>query len=172
MQGDLKLIYTRAQIQQAVIQIAHEVNNDYSTAQEVVVLCVLKGAFVFTADLIRHLKLNVKVDFVQFSSYNGTKRGGLEFLKAPTARIREANILIVEDIVDSGYTATFLTQYLHEQSATTVRLCTLLVKPSCLKTPVPIHYRGFNIPDVFVVGYGLDYKGLYRNLPGVYELVK
>lgn len=139
-----------------------------------VFLVMLKGAFIFAADLIRASGLNAEVDFVRTSSYVGTKSSReIRLLLPPDPKlVAGRHIVLVEDIVDSGYTMQSFLPKLHELAPASVTLVSLLHKPEALKVPVKIDHIGFEIPDKFVVGYGLDYDGLGRQLPAIYQLVE
>ena len=130
-------------------------------------LGVLKGSFVFMADLCRRIDLPCTVDFMAVSSYGGgtSSSGQVQITKDLSSDITGKNIIVVEDILDSGNTLSYLLKVLEQRSPASIRLCTLLDKPERRVKPVEVHYSGFTIPDAFVVGYGLDYAEHYRNLP-------
>jgi hypoxanthine phosphoribosyltransferase len=134
---------------------------------DLVLVGVLNGSFVFMADLIRAIGLPLECDFLRVSSYgSGTSSSGrvrLEF--GPSGRLRGKDVLLVEDIVDTGLTASRILEYLRARGPRSLRLCALLEKPARRRVPVRIDYLGFSVPDRFVVGYGLDHDGLHRNLP-------
>ncbi|MES2529209.1 MAG: hypoxanthine phosphoribosyltransferase [Bdellovibrionota bacterium] len=135
--------------------------------QDLVVICVLKGAFMFCSDLIKRINLPLKLEFISLSSYgdNTHSSGSVRLEMDITANIEGKNVLIVEDIVDSGLTIKTLLEIMAVRKPKEVRLASLLFKPSKLKHPVKIDYLGFEIEDKFVIGYGLDYAGRYRELP-------
>lgn len=135
--------------------------------QELTIVCVLKGAFMFCSDLMKKINLPVKLDFVAISSYGeGTTSSGNARLELDlSASVKGHNVLIIEDIVDTGLTATFLKDLLESRGAKTVKMASLLYKPSRTRHKVGIDYLGFEIEDKFVIGYGLDYAGRYRELP-------
>ncbi len=135
--------------------------------QDLVVICVLKGAFMFCSDLIKRINLPLKLEFISLSSYgdNTQSSGSVRLEMDITANIEGKNVLIVEDIVDSGLTIKTLLEIMSVRKPKEVRLASLLFKPSKLKHPVKIDYLGFEIEDKFVIGYGLDYAGRYRELP-------
>lgn len=148
-------------------EIAQKINADYAGEKDLLLICVLKGGYMFLADLSRALVRPHELDFMAISSYGaGTKSSGavqiIMDLKAP---IMDRNVLIVEDIIDSGRTLQYLRASLLARSPKSVRICSLLSKPSRREVDVPIDYEGFSIPDEFVVGYGLDFAEEYRNLP-------
>ena len=166
MSEQIKVLLTKDEIQQKVLELAKSISADYSD-RELVIISVLKGAFVFTSDLIRALTIPVKVDFVQIGSYGASKTssGVMKIKKDIDEEIKGKNVLIVDDIIDCGYTLDFLLKHLKKKKPATVDICVLLDKLPRRRVEVPIRYKGFEIPDVFVVGYGLDYAESYRNLP-------
>ncbi|HEY5868752.1 MAG TPA: hypoxanthine phosphoribosyltransferase [Candidatus Tectomicrobia bacterium] len=166
-----QVFITRDQIQDALRRLAEEIRRDYR-ATAPLLLSPLKGSFIFLADLVRVLDLPVEIAFVRLSSYgSGTvSRGQVEVVQGLREDISGRDILIIEDIVDSGHTVGFLHTYLHERAPVSVRVCTLLDKPQRRQVPVTIDYCGFTIPDVFIVGYGLDWNEQYRHLPDIYVL--
>ncbi|UCE27162.1 MAG: hypoxanthine phosphoribosyltransferase [Candidatus Coatesbacteria bacterium] len=137
-----------------------------------VAIGVLKGAFIFTADLVRKINVPVEIDFVELASYMvDTKRSGEIVLEQDVEiKIKGRDILIIEDIVDTGLTTRFLIDHINIQEPASVEVCTLLYKPARQRVDVPLSYVGFEIDDVFAVGYGLDYGGKYRNLPDIVSL--
>jgi hypoxanthine phosphoribosyltransferase len=163
-----QVFITRDQIQDALRRLAEEIRRDYH-ATVPLLLSPLKGSFIFLADLVRVLHLPVEIAFVHLSSYgSGTvSRGQVEVVQGLREDISGRDILIIEDIIDSGHTVAFLHTYLLERAPVSVRVCTLLDKPQRRQVPVTIDYRGFTIPDVFIVGYGLDWNEQYRHLPDI-----
>ena len=161
-----KVFIARDQIQDAVRRLAEEIRRDYWDMAPLL-LSTLKGSFMFLADLVRVLDLPVEIAFVRLSSYgSGTVSSGqIEVVQDLREDVSGREVLIIEDIVDSGRTAGFLLPYLVARAPGSVRVCTLLDKPQRRQVHVPIDYRGFTIPDVFVVGYGLDWNEQYRHLP-------
>jgi hypoxanthine phosphoribosyltransferase len=156
----------RERIHDAVQRLAATIRQDYPTTPPLV-LGTLKGSFIFLADLVRALALPVEITFIRLASYGaGTVSSGhIHVLQDLREDIRGREILVVEDIVDSGHTVQFLHTHLAKQTPASVRVCALLDKPQRRQVPVTIDYCGFTIPDVFVVGYGLDYQEHYRHLP-------
>jgi len=154
------------EIETVVCRLAARINEDYRGRKPILV-AVLKGAFVFLADLIRHLDLQVEVEFVCLSSYGQSRNtsGKIEVVQGLCADIRGRDVLIVEDIIDTGLTTNFLLNYLKKQKPSSVKICSLTSKPSRRKLPVNIDYLGFEVPDKFIVGYGLDWDGKFRHLP-------
>lgn len=160
-----KLI-SEEEIQQRVIELAKKIEQDYK-GKEIYLIGVLKGASVFIADLMRHINLDVKLDFMSVSSYgmSTTSSGIVKILKDVDQDISARNVIIVEDIVDTGLTLNYLKEYLLKKEAKSIKICTLLDKPERRKCKIDIDYVGFEIEDKFIVGYGIDYKEMYRNLP-------
>jgi hypoxanthine phosphoribosyltransferase len=160
-----RVLIPQEQIATMIDRLAMEIRRHYRTRPPLLV-GVLKGAFIFLADLVRALSLPVEIDFVRLCSYgSGTASSGqIEVLMDVRTPITGKDVLIVEDIVDSGYTIAFLQKHLALRHPASMRVCTLLDKPSRRVVPVPIDYCGFSIPDVFVVGYGIDWNEQYRDL--------
>jgi len=168
LEDDVDHVMINDEILQARIEeLAQQIEKDYEDKNDLLLLCVLKGGYMFLADLSRVLKRPHELDFMGISSYGtGTKSSGavqiIMDLKAP---IEGRHVLIVEDIIDSGRTLQYLRRNLLARGPGSVRICTLLSKPVRREVDVPIDYTGFEIPDEFVVGYGLDFAEEYRNLP-------
>lgn len=155
-----------------IAELAAEIDRDYADSERLVAIGVLKGSVFFMVDLLKRLNIEVAVDFFQTSSYGeNTEPGEVRIRKDIDVSIRGADVLLVEDIVDTGYTLRTILDLLRWRGAKSVRLCALLDKASRRQVEVPIDYRGFEIEDLFVVGYGLDYNEIYRNLRyiGVYD---
>ena len=161
-----KVLFTEEQLSQRVSELAEQINRDYA-GQEVLLISVLRGSFVFMADLVRKLTIPCMVDFMACSSYgSGTSSSGqVKVTKDLSQSIEGMNVLVVEDILDSGRTLSYLLKLLEARKPASIRLCTLLDKPERRVVPVHVDYTGFQIPDAFIVGYGLDYAERYRNLP-------
>ena len=154
-------------LQERVRALGGEITRDYA-GRALVVIGVLKGSFIFLADLVRAIDLPISVDFIGISSYQGTKSTGVVQITSDLTRpIEGQHVLLVEDIVDTGLTMKYLLENLATRRPASVRICALLEKPARAKVQVPIDYKGFVIDDVFVVGYGLDWDGKLRNLPFV-----
>nr|WP_263323613.1 hypoxanthine phosphoribosyltransferase [Neobacillus sp. Marseille-Q6967] len=160
------VMISEAEIKQRVKQIAEDIERDFS-GEEVFLIIVLKGSFVFAADLIREMKNNVKVDFISVSSYSDQTEttGKVKLLKDLDTDITNQNVVVVEDIIDSGLTLHFLRDHLQMHKPKQIKICTLLDKPERRRVELPVDYVGFVIPDEFIVGYGIDYAQMYRNLP-------
>jgi len=163
-----RVLFDRQRIAVTVRRLAAEIKKDYQS-QDILLIGVLKGAFVFLADLIRLLDLPLEVDFIGLSSYaRGRESSGkIQVTQPASCPIKGRDVLVIEDIVDTGLTTAFLLDYLSRQKPASLRLCTLLDKPSRRRVPVTIDYLGFSVPDKFVVGYGLDCGEKYRNLPDI-----
>lgn len=161
-----EVLFSQQQLEERVDQIAQEITRDYA-GKEIVLISVLRGSFVFMADLCRRIDLPCTIDFMSVSSYGkGTSSTGqVQITKDLSGDISGKHILVVEDILYSGNTLSYLLKLLEQRKPASIRLCTLLDKPERRVKPVEVHYSGFTIPDAFVVGYGLDYAEHYRNLP-------
>ena len=162
------VLISKEQINEAVVRIGREISQDYA-GKAPVCICILKGASVFFTDLIRQLDLPVTLDFMAISSYGkSTKTSGVvRILKDLDHDIQGKDVIVVEDIVDSGLTLTYIKQALKQRGANSIRIATLLDKPERRQTALSVDYKGFVIPNEFVVGYGLDYAEVYRNLPEI-----
>jgi len=163
-----EIIYSEEVIKKRVEEIGNQITKDYA-GEELVVVGVLRGSIIFVADLIRHIDLPVILDTVALASYyNGTESTGkVKINKDLESSITGKNVLIVEDIADRGVTLTFLTEMLQVRKAKSIKICTLLNKPSRRTIEVNLDYVGFDIEDHFVVGYGLDFAQKYRNYPHI-----
>jgi len=170
-QQQLKIIINRDEIAKAVNRLAREINRDYQGKHPLLV-SVLKGSFMFTADLIRQLDLPLELDFVRLSSYGTTREssGRVKVVQGTKTPVKGKDVLVVEDIVDTGITISFLLDYLRKKQPASLKVCTLTDKPSRRRVPVPIDYRGFTVPNKFIVGYGLDLNQRFRNLRDIYTL--
>jgi hypoxanthine phosphoribosyltransferase len=166
--GDVaEVLITQEQIAAKVAELGATLSRDYA-GREVVLVSVLKGALPFMADLMRSISIPVQIDLMEVSSYGGatTETSGLvRILKDLSSSIEGKDVLIVEDIIDTGLTLNYLLRYLRGKNPRSLRICALLDKPARRLVEIDIDYRGFTIPDQFVVGYGLDYGEVYRNLP-------
>lgn len=169
MQNDIKeILITEEQIKQRTKELGKQITEQYK-GKDLVVIGVLKGCVIFLSDLVRQIDLPLTMDFMVVSSYgNSTKSSGVvRIIKDLEKDIQGKDVLIVEDIVDSGLTLSYLVEYLKSRNASSVKICSLLDKPERRKSQVTIDFSGFQIPDEFVIGYGLDYAEVYRNLPFV-----
>ncbi len=165
-------ILTSSEIAERVKQLGSEITTDYK-GKQLLVVGVLKGAVIFLSDLIRSIDLSVEIDFMAVSSYGAsTKSSGIvKILKDLDTDIKGKDVLLVDDILDTGLTLNYLLRLLREREPASCEACVLLDKPERRKVDVKVKYIGFSIPDLFVVGYGLDYAGKYRNLPDIYSVI-
>ena len=161
-----RVLFSEEELDRRVSEIAAEINRDYA-GKEPMLISVLRGSFVFMADLIRKIEVPCTVDFMSVSSYGRgtTSSGQVQITKDLSDDIERKDIIVVEDILDSGNTLSYLLQLLQARKPASMKLCTLLDKPDRRVKEVHVDYTGFTIPDEFVVGYGLDYAEKYRNLP-------
>jgi len=162
-----EILITPEQIDAVTTRIAAQIDRDFKDSKRLVLLGILKGSVVFMGDLMKKVKLPVEIDFMKVSSYHGTESTGRINIILDLHRpdLSECDILIVEDIIDSGRTLSYLVEYLKINGAHSVKTCTLLDKPSRREVDFNPDYSGLEIPDKFVVGYGLDYDEQYRALP-------
>ena len=167
LHGDIaEILLTEEQISTRVAELGSRISADYQ-GRTLTLVSVLKGSLPFMADLMRAITIPVRIDLMEVSSYGGTateSSGLVRILKDLSASIAGEDVLIVEDIIDTGLTLNYLIRYLRGKNPATLRICTLLDKPARRLVDIPVDYRGFTIPDQFVVGYGLDYGEIYRNL--------
>jgi hypoxanthine phosphoribosyltransferase len=171
----IRVVYTAEQIQARIAELARMISSDYQEMEKPVVIGVMKGAFCFLADLVRGIQVNdpLQIEFVRLSSYGSANEssGKVQAPYLDLPNISNRNILVVEDIVDSGRTAKFFMEYLNDQfHPRSLRLASFLDKPSRRVVPIQPHYIGFTIDDLFVIGYGLDFAENYRELPFLGEL--
>jgi len=162
-----KILIPEQELQARVAELGRAINATYTDADRPLLVCVLKGAFMFLADLTRHLEMRHEVDFMEISSYGaGTVSSGVVRILLDLERnIEGRHVLIVEDIIDSGRTLDYITRNLRTRRPASLRVCTLLSKPSRREIDVSLDFVGFEVPDEFVMGYGLDFAEEYRNLP-------
>lgn len=169
MLENLKVLINEKRLQERITEIANEITNDYKN-EEIVLICILKGAVYFAVDLSKRLTDNiVTLDFMKVSSYgnNFETSGKINFKLDTSVELENKNIIIVEDIIDSGITLNYLYDYLKIKNPKTLKICVLLDKKERRQKDIHIDYVGFQIENKFVVGYGLDYEDKYRNLPYV-----
>lgn len=167
MEHDIQeILFSEEQLAKRVSELAEQINRDYAD-KEILLISVLRGSFIFMADLARKITRPCRVDFMSVSSYGkgSTSSGQVQITKDLSEDISGLHVIVVEDILDSGNTLSYLLRLLEQRHPASIRLCTLLDKPDRRKVEVAVHYSGFTIPDAFVVGYGLDYAERYRNLP-------
>lgn len=161
-----RVLISETEIQTHVSKLAAHISADYSNDGQLVVVGILKGAFIFMADLTRRLTVPHRVDFMALSSYGQTTTSGaVRIIMDLRVNIEGRHVLVVEDIIDSGYTLHYLLNVLRTRNPASLHSCVLLSKPERRKIDVKVDYLGFEIPDVWVVGYGLDYAELHRTLP-------
>lgn len=168
MKDKVKELIPEAEITKRIRELGEQISRDYE-GKELHVICILKGGVFFMCELVKHITVPVTHDFMSVSSYgDGTMSSGrIKIVKDLDDSIQEKEVLIVEDIIDSGRTLHHLLQLLRPRNPKSIRLCTLLDKPDRREVEILVDYTGFSIPDLFVVGYGLDYAQHYRNLPYV-----
>ena len=174
MRNDIeRVLISEEDIKIKISELAAKITADYKN-KKLIVVTVLKGGFIFAADLMRKIDLDVSIEFIAVSSYGASSksRGVVKIVKDLDHDVNGKNILIVEDIVDSGLTLNYLKKLLVGRGVNDIKICTILNKPSRRKTDIKIDYIGFDIPDEFVVGYGLDYAERYRSLPYIGVLKK
>ena len=168
----LEVLFTPGDIDSAVARLAREIRKDYRSKNPVL-LGVLKGCFVFMADLVRALDMPLVIEFMSLSSYGPGRTessGKIRVIQGLRRSVRGRHVVVVEDIVDTGITGDFVLRYLRRRRPASVRVCALFDKAARRRVDVPIDYLGFSVPDRFVVGYGLDYDEQFRYLPGLYCL--
>jgi hypoxanthine phosphoribosyltransferase len=159
-------------IQERISEMAALINNDFA-GKEVVFLGILNGAFMFASDLFRRIELKARISFIKLASYRGTSSSGtVRELIGWNEDLKHKSVIILEDIVDSGITLEYAVNNLAIRKVADIKIAALFLKPDCYKKNIPVDYVGFEIPDSFVIGYGLDYEGFGRNLTSIYSLVK
>ena len=170
-QSKLHVLFRHDEIEATVKRLAAEIRKDYHDKYPLLI-GVLKGSFMFMADLIRLLDFPLEVEFIRLSSYGRDRQssGRIKVVQGLRSEVRDREVLVVEDIVDTGLTTSFLLDYLRKKKPASLKLCSLTDKPSRRQIPVNIEYLGFTVPDKFLVGYGLDWDQKFRNLPDIYVL--
>ncbi len=166
-----RVLITREEIETRVREIGGQISADYADKNPVLI-SLLKGGFIFLADLVRSITIPHEVDFITVHSYRDgiTRSERVEILSDLKRSVSDRDVIIIEGIVDTGHTLSFLGRMLEDRLVRSLRVCTLLDKPSCREIKVPVDYVGFKVPDVFVVGYGLDFMERFRNLAYIAEL--
>lgn len=166
-----EILIPENQIQKKIEELGNQISQDYQ-GKQLICIGVLRGAFIFLADLSRYIRVPMLVDFMAISSYGASTEssGVVRILKDLDINIEKKDVLIVEDIIDTGLTIDYLIRMLKSRNPASLKVCTLLDKKERRQIKVPIDYSGFVIPDKFVVGYGLDFNGLYRNIPYILVL--
>lgn len=162
------ILIPRAEVASVVARLASQISRDYQDKNPLLI-GILKGSFVFMADLVRRLDFSLELDFIRLSSYGSGRQtsGSVRVVQGLRAAVGGRHVLVVEDIVDTGITVAFLLEYLKKKKPASLRLCALLDKPSRRRVPVAIDYNGITVPDKFIVGYGIDCDEKFRNLPDI-----
>ena len=166
MENDVaKILITEEQLQERIAELGKQISKDYGSNRPLLV-CILKGGILFLSDLIRQITIPHEIDFMAISSYGASTEssGVVRILKDLDANIAGRHVLIVEDIIDTGHTLDYILRNLSTREPASLRICTLLSKPARREQDIPLEYIGFEIPNEFVIGYGLDFAELYRNL--------
>ena len=165
----IHIMISEAEIQARITELSHDITKSYKNTDQLVVIGLLRGSFVFIADLVRHLNLPVEVDFMTVSSYGDKMESSrqVRIIQDLETAIKGRDVLIVEDIIDTGHTLSQVIKILETRQPKSLAICTLLNKPSRREIEVPIDWIGFEIPDEFVIGYGIDYAQQGRNLPHI-----
>ncbi len=168
VQPEPQILYSRQEIEATVRKLASEIRKDYE-GKHPLLIGILKGSFVFMADLIRLLDFPLEVEFVKLSSYGRGRSspGKIKVVQGLRSQIRGRDVLVIEDIVDTGLTIAFLLDYLRKKKPASLKLCALADKPSRRRVPIDIDYLGFTVPDKFIVGYGIDWDEKFRYLPDI-----
>ncbi len=163
---NLETLISEERLQARIAELGAEISNDYE-GKEIIVLCILKGGVMFMTDLVKHITVPLKMEFMVVSSYGDEYKssGIVKIVKDLDEPITDKHVLIVEDIIDSGRTLAYVKKMLGERKPASIKLCTLLNKEEERVTDVEVEYEGFKVGNEFVIGYGLDYKQYYRNLP-------
>ncbi len=171
MLSSKKIVLDHETIQKRVQELGKTITNDYQD-KELVAIGVLKGAFIFMADLVQAIDLPLVTDFIQVSSYGSgdSSSGKITLVASPSHPVNNHHILLIEDIIDTGLTMKWLAKHFSDHGAASVRICSLIDKAERREHSISIDYAGFSISEGFLVGYGLDYNEKYRNLPAIYHL--
>lgn len=166
-----EILISEEDLDKKITELGKKITEEYK-GKELLLVCVLKGAVMFMTDLTRKIQLPLTMDFMAVSSYGNatTSSGVVQIIKDLSADIKGKDVLIIEDIIDSGLTLNYLKNYLSQRGTKSVKICTLLDKPERRKVDVQVDYVGFTIPDAFVCGYGLDYSEMFRNVPYIFVL--
>ena len=168
MPTGLNVLIKHQEIEREVAKLARAIRHDYA-GKDPLIIGILKGSFIFMADLVREIAMPLEIDFIRLSSYgSGTESSGkIKVLSRLNEQVTGRHVLVVEDIIDTGLTTAYFIRYLKRKRPASVRLCALTEKPSRRKTDVKIDYLAFTVPDKFIVGYGIDWNEKYRNLPDI-----
>lgn len=169
--SNFKLLKSKAEIEEAINRIAKNINEDYQDST-LLLIGVLRGTFIFMADLVRKLTVDMEIDFIELHSYEEgtTSSKDVQTIKGLNTNVKDRDIIIIEDIVDTGRTMNSLIAKLEQNHPSSIKICSLTSKPSRRVVKVNIDYLGFEVPNVFLVGYGLDFNQKYRNLPELFYL--
>lgn len=169
--GAFRVLITRDELDQRILELGKEITNDYR-GKDPIVIGILNGCFVFISDLVRAIELDLEIDFLKISSYGDAQvsSGNVTILKDVNADIKDRHVLVVEDIVDTGLSLKYLEEKLTALKPASLGFVTLLYKKEKAKIHFDVDYVGFEIPDEFVIGYGLDHKQILRNLPAIYVM--
>jgi len=167
-----QILFTREEIRNRVKELGKQITSAYQ-GKNLLIVSVLKGGFIFTADLVREIDIPVKIEFMRTSSYEGQleSSGNVKILHDLTIDIEGYDVLVVDDIADTGLTMKYILEHLRRRNPASLKCCVLLDKPARRKTDLQADYVGFTIPDQFIVGYGLNYGDYYRNIPYVFSFV-
>jgi hypoxanthine phosphoribosyltransferase len=166
----LTLLFTKNEIETTVKRLAAEIRQDYHDKHPILI-GVLKGSFMFMADLIRLLDFPLEVEFMRLSSYgSGKSPGKIKLVQGVQAKIQDRHVLVIEDIIDTGRTTAFVLEHLGKKKPASLKLCTLTDKPARRKTTIKIDYLGLTVPNKFIVGYGIDWNERFRYLSGIYAI--
>ena len=170
-QNKFKILISRKRIKKAIKRLAAEITLDYKDKIPLFI-GILKGAFVFLADLIRQLDFDLEIEFIKLSSYGDKtiSSGTIEEVIGLRREIKNRDVIVIEDIVDTGHTTSFFLDWVKKKEPKTLKLCALTNKPARREIPIHIDYLGFTIPNKFIIGYGIDYIEKYRNLPDIYYI--
>ena len=161
---NIKVLIDEEKLQKRVKELAKEIEKDYKD-KEINLICILKGSIFFTCDLAKNINKNVKIDFLKLTSYEGETSFKIKLVANLLPNIENKDLIIIEDIIDTGKTLNYLVPYLKKENPKSIKVCTLLDKPSKRVVPFKADYTGFEIENKFIVGYGLDFNQDYRNLP-------
>lgn len=162
-------LYSKIKIKERIKELGVEITNNYDKDDEIIIICLLKGAFIFASDLVREIDRDVKIEFMNVSSYGADKvsSGKINILSDISIDIKDKNIIIIDDIIDTGHTLFEIKKILEKKGPKKIELCTLLDKKEGRKVTINVNYNGFECPNKFVVGYGMDAGSKYRNLPNI-----
>lgn len=161
---ELKELISKKQLNKRLSELATQLDKDYE-GKEIIALCVMRGSVFFATDLTLKMKTKMKMEFITISSYHGTECGDINLVEDLRESIKDKDVLVIEDIIDTGKTMSYLLEYLKTKEPKSLKLCVLADKPSRREVEVPIDYIGFEVPNKYIVGYGFDINNYYRNIP-------